>query len=507
MKYEHVTSAFYQIQNLASGLQNVLQGRYPVTADEIDASISPLVKLLKPSLYAHIEYPYVDRVYRDSYYHYFSSKHEPYSRDAVRVGIFDGPIEADDFNSEVRRGELNDRYFGFFVVRPTPPNLIGRSMISPAAYQNRDFVCCMTSVSSAISGVSLDAHAFPHASQDIESMSCAETSIWSVMEYFGTKYPEYRPVVPSEIIDVFSTSSFQRLLPSSGLTIFQISRALRLFGLSTRVYSRTAYSDEEFQRLMNIYVESGIPIVAGLRNSTLGHAIVLVGHANFSVPSTSPEYSVRSGSTKADNLLATDTADIARPHVIIDDNWPPYQIHDFLTSGPSYYSQPAFKNLQIDSFVAPLHSRIYLEAFKARALVDTVLENRTIGWRTRDTGIGHLWIRFFLTSSRSFKIRVRQTKDIANALQELLIGFSMPKFIWVAELTTRELYLKDRAFGLILIDATGGDTIDSVELILYPDRLLYFRKRLQIESYSVQWGDFLLYRNNLKGEWSEWKAS
>lgn len=49
-------------------------------------------------------------------------------------------------------------------------------------------------------GVKLFIEGFPHSSQDSETITCAETTIWAAMEYFGTRYSDYKPVLPSTII-------------------------------------------------------------------------------------------------------------------------------------------------------------------------------------------------------------------------------------------------------------------------------------------------------------------
>ena len=425
MKYEHITVTTAPIQDLPSKMASFMEKRYRIGAGEINTSVAPLMRQLRHDLWAHIEYPYVDRLYRDSYYRYFASKHEHFSRDTVRVALFAGPPAANDFASESGREKLRDQYLGFFLVRPTPPNLIGRSMISPQAFRDNDYVCCLTAVTSTIEGVRLTVHAFPHSSQDVESISCAETSVWSVMEYFGNRHADYRPAVGSEIIDALAATSPQRLLPSSGLTILQISRGIRHLGFSSRLYFRDAYTQTQLERLMNVYIESGIPIIPTLTSKQIGHAVVAIGHANR-IESGGAGY--RKVKRRKEQLLGIDlidTADFPRKHVLIDDNHPPYQVHNFFSMQRSYYPPGRFDNLRVSGFVVPLHERIYLEATKARTLVSDILTDPTIEWASQ-------------------------------LIRDLIVGFSLPKFIW-AELTTRDLYSNGRA-----IDEQGRTRAESV---------------------------------------------
>ena len=91
---------------------------------------------------------------------------------------------------------------------------------------------------------------FPHSSQDAETISCAETTLWALMEYFGNKYPEYRPVLPSDIIKTLKQVSSERQVPSKGLNIQQMSFALKEYGFGTRIYSRHQYGSS-FENLLS----------------------------------------------------------------------------------------------------------------------------------------------------------------------------------------------------------------------------------------------------------------
>src|SRR5690606_28961595 len=125
-------------------------------------------------------------------------------------------------------------------------------------------------------GVKLDVDGFPHSSQDGETIKCAETTIWTLMEYFGNKYPEYKPSLPAKIHHALERFSYQRQLPSNGLTMDQISFALKEFGFGTRVYSYDAYR-ESLHEIVDSYVESGIPVILGLQSGSIGHVIIAIG--------------------------------------------------------------------------------------------------------------------------------------------------------------------------------------------------------------------------------------
>ena len=53
-----------------------------------------------------------------------------------------------------------------------------------------------------------------------------------ILEYFGTRYPDYKTVLPNDIIAKLNSISQERILPSEGLTFLQMSDLLKAFGLN-----------------------------------------------------------------------------------------------------------------------------------------------------------------------------------------------------------------------------------------------------------------------------------
>jgi hypothetical protein len=86
----------------------------------------------------------------------------------------------------------------------------------------------------------------------------------------------------------------------------------------------------------------------------------------------------------------------------------------------------------------------------------------------RDTYANYI----FLTTSRGYKAE-RRTSLLPHGLSRLYTRLPMPKFIWVAELSTKELYPAGKILGEIIWDATASDEdFFSWLVIHYPERLL-----------------------------------
>ena len=435
----------------------------------IESDISKLIDELKEELYCVIEYPYVDRVYRDSFYNYYASKHYTYQRDCIRVSLFDGEIKNSDFLNKLKHKELNEKYLGYFVLRPTINALFGRSIISPKAFEDNSYKICSCTTNSLVYGVKLEVEGFPHSSQDGETIKCAETTIWALMEYFGNKYADYKPALPAKIHKAIERFSYQRQLPSNGLTMDQISFALKEFGFGTSIYSEEPYKKEIFD-IIDSYIESGIPIMVGLQSGDVGHVIIAIGK----------KYEDRIDWNRIAKTKITlygkdieyyDTSRISAKYVVQDDNLIPYRLISLENPG-EHYSDPDCSTYEIDSVVIPLYPKIYLESVVAKELVFQVIKDLNVGY---DFGTDFVF-RFYLTSSRSFKNHVAMIDDIDDFLKNNILITKMPKFIWVGEFySKKDFELSDKkASGIVVLDATEAnqESIDALIFAGYPDRCI-----------------------------------
>lgn len=107
---------------------------------------------------------------------------------------------------------------------------------------------------------------------------------------------------------------------------------------------------------------------------------------------------------------------------------------------------------------------------KAKRLAMEILTDADCGFE-----FGHNFIfRLFLASSRSFKYHVCCLEGLSDSLKDRIVACKMPKFIWCAEIYTRQGFSKKIAKGLIIMDATEANDawVDSLIFAGYPDRCL-----------------------------------
>lgn len=105
-------------------------------------SMKPYFDSFKDNTFVLAETNYVDKVYRDSFYQYYSSKLHKYKRDSVRLSFFEDEISDPDFFDGNQHNTHQQKYRGFIVLRPTDPFIIGRSIISPLLLKTNNFILC-----------------------------------------------------------------------------------------------------------------------------------------------------------------------------------------------------------------------------------------------------------------------------------------------------------------------------------------------------------------------------
>lgn len=481
--------------------------QFDINKSRYKDSLKSYIKELNQNLYAFIEYPYNDRLYRDTYYSYYSTINRRISRDCIRISLFNIKLTRDHFiNPELKKELLHeDVFLGYLVVRPTDIKRVGRCFVNPKAYINNNFIYCKGTIDALVYGIHFRTSGFPHSAQDGKVHTCAETSIWCLMEYFGEKYSYFKTALPSTILSVLKKVSYERQLPSIGLSIHQMGYVLRKFGFGSKVYTKARYK-ERLDYIINDYIESGIPLIIIIKGENSRHAYLMVGHETIDYKnninySQSPEIIQLENKTKGyRNIKITDSLDLYNKRfVIMDDNHPPYQMATL--KSPCGYSE-YMESYEIDGVVVPLYPKIYLDSVSARKLFYELLKNKHFGYNLGGVAKNQIITRLLLTSSRSFKKVINQDDAIPYLLKRFILSHVMPKFIWIAEISEKELFEQGKGLGFMVLDSTSSenDNFDnSLLFIFYCDRIII--KEHETEDFKVipiKQDFFNLYVNNLK---------
>ncbi len=414
-----------------------------------------------------VEQDYIDKQYRDSYYMYFSQKYNTYERNCVRLSLFEGILSLDDFLDPSR--DLDDSVIGTIVLRPLRVGNIGTVLLSPSKLSVKGyFRKCTFKI--MVYGRKIHFDAFPFSSQDVETMSCAENALFNLIKYYGRKYPEYREIMPSEILQSVAEGSCERVLPSNGLYTPTIAKVLSDSLLYPRIYSY-GYDPIRFKELLYIYIESGIPLLIGLP----GHIVSCIGHGSISQSQRCNKDWLKTLAKYKDILGAKyfylGTSDIYQTYIVMDDNKPPYHLTtvDDLVKCYADSRDPSktieqIKEESVD-LIVPIYKRIFIDAAHAMQIFkDAFLYNPLFIEMVRDEYTDQAWgadkdnpfvWRVFLTTSKNYKAHKMKTHSNLNLKQHYML-WSMPHFIWVLEIGTMDTYIQNRARIEVIVDASSS---------------------------------------------------
>lgn len=442
--------------------------------------LSELTKTMNHKLTICIEYPYVDELYRDTYYSFYARKHANYNRFCFRLSFFKNDVNEDNFYDI----DLEDKYYGYVVLRPTPKRIIGYTFLNPSVYSDHHFSVCLCERASFIKGRKVVTTAFPFAGQDGEMTTCAETAATMLFDYFSRRYNKYSRLLPSQIADQLSNNVVDRKQPSVGIDVDTMASVMNTFGVNTRQYyvkedddtevRQYTYSKEDFNRLLHIYVESGIPIYL----ATKTHAKIVIGRQN--------------------RLFAYESK-----MIVMDDNKRPYTILD--------------NTDDVISFVVPMPDNILLD-------VDELDPCKKIKALSEDYPAAKISInennensyeqRIFLTTSRSYKSYIVES-NLGPNVRDAIMSISMPRFVWVCESFKKDAVKKIPSIiitNVAVFDSTDYSSnynnilmLKSDEKLVIPsdDKVLFKQK-----AFSVLDAPDILhpFNNNLKGEAVKWRC-
>jgi hypothetical protein len=299
----------------------------------------------------------------------------------------------------------------------------------------------------------------------------------------------YHEMYPYQITQLTRDYSIGRIVPSPGLTDWQMAEACRQIGLAPLIYSRQSYPTD-FEHILYTYVESGIPVLT----STSNHVVACFGHYSDytkAIPG-SPERVLSSFFNEG--------------FIINDDNHVPYQ----RLGGPNADATGAAATIslsQIEAFTAPLPARVFLAAEQFEAVALLLLQSPEFGIANCSNvlNVKPLVTRTFLTTGRSFK-RHLDTRGMGHQrVYEVYRNMPLPHFVWIQELSTVDAYRSHRIFGEIIWDATRNVAEPSGWLALhYPERLFVdsgsaFNAERRVRKFDLDNGtDYPLMAHNLR---------
>ena len=225
---------------------------------------------------------YTDAAYLDDYAHFYVKSFAEYKRQCLRLHFFSTSFSQGDFeNWAIGSGAvepLQAGYLGFVVIRPLPEAIIGRTVLRtyPPDGGRRHYPV-RASYEAHVFGLTLEVESLPFQEQDTVLAACATVALWSAFQQCARRFSTSAPS-PAEITAMATTAEVRsRALPSRGLTLGQMCRAIKAIGLEPEVFSCSASTP--LNSLLHAYVSWGLPAILLVDVGKQGHAITLAGYS------------------------------------------------------------------------------------------------------------------------------------------------------------------------------------------------------------------------------------
>lgn len=464
----------------------------------------------------YTESNYVDKVYRDIYYHHIASRHFSQPRNCIRLFfLFPKVVKLKITEKGERQAHLehghDDGCFGVMVLQPN--GIIGRSYLDPQFFLPKGYYVRTSTYSISLLGHKFKIPGFPYMMQDQEATTCAEVTVLNLVDYYSNSYPEYNSIYLSDIENVEAQHSPERIFPSRGMSYADVSRSLAYVRLVPILYATKSSKMMSCYifRYIYYYIESGIPFGIAADSSDLGimHSMICVGHGplkkdwikDHTINYLSIEQdSNNNHSETLQKCWIANSADAYDSFVVMDDSAIPFLPVKFEACHSNQWVFPSGdspRTYGVEYLCVPLYKRVFLNADGAEELFFRILTSR-MGYHTivdhvvlaaEYHNIGKdktnpLIVRIFLASSRTFlssrinmynNLSHNKMDDAASGIYENLY---CPRFVWVCELYSTESYSQGLAIGEIVVDATARqsgntDSLDAVVLIHYPYYITY----------------------------------
>lgn len=429
-----------------------------------------------------VELIYIDRIYRDTYYHFFSGLHAEYPRICKRLVFFSGNLNFDNYFNLSKKceeqynkilNEFQNAFLGSMVIRPLRTGAIGRTLLNPKAILGSSGEYCLRTSQWNVDfmGMELFVNAFPYMMQDGVVASCAETTILLLMDYYSRQYNDYKFALPSAISQISMREKGTRAIPTNGLSYEAMSKILCEFGFYT-IFDCNFNLVGKLRSYLYYYIESGIPVIINMQKreektawSNTGHAALCIGHGKKNTKSMLENIEYEKGLFYANTAMAFDG------FYVMDDNLSPYSYYNYISKNPRESGFNSMKKgngdeVTIDCYIVPLHKHMYMDASRAENIVmeilntydtktKTMIYNPTTYFHTNEWGSfkNPIIYRLFLASSRHLKQHRLSHVEDENA-RKLYFETPFPQFVWVCELYDTNGYEKNLANGEIIIDAT-----------------------------------------------------
>lgn len=397
----------------------------------LQKDISPAVKGVL------VEFDYVDKDYRSTYYNFYAKKGRTYNQDCVRLHFFDDAVSFDASRLELiaTDGRLEDHYFGFMVLRPTLVWTIGRSVLSPSIRNGATGAIIQSRHRVHLLGHKLLLWGFPSMDQHTDISVCAHVACWSILRHYSERYPQHRELLMHDVTVMAHQFNPGGLVPANGLDINEAERVFHQANTYPLIVAKTTHNHDTFYRQMIAYLESGFPLFVAMYGRR--HAIALIGH------------SWRNSATVCPGQNATAWHQV-ESIVAVDDNHLPYLAVSRSPGGGTSYSAEDF-----DSYIVPLPEKIFYPADAVDR--QSITLGKTLSNFMSIPVQNDLIVRYFVTTLAALRTFVRANESsLGVVLTNAVMQLNAAQFVWVVEYSSAAQWSSGHVSARAVLDATAS---------------------------------------------------
>lgn len=444
---------------------------------------------------------YIDRDYSADYRRFYAQTFRTYGRHCKRVHFF-----SEDVNAILTRPTWSDRvealqktskrsYLGFCVVRPLPGAGIGRTALKqagPSGAGLESVVTCRAYVRANLLGAELDVSSASFMQQDSRVGACAQVAIWIGARHMHQRH-KYNWLSVADITRMAApTTAYEATTLPAGsefLTADHMIHAIHEMGFQPLCIEG---SGKNIAAEIVPYIESGLPVIVGLRDGKgLGHAVTVVGRVF--------------GEQKTPSKLL---ADYVPAYIVHDDQAGPYMLLPRTKDSATAYNldpnqlikhsfatpTPIFLNVEDHAVFAVvlMPMRVFATARAAErtalgrlnaALINMpsirqklAAQGAPVNDRLLDELIEahkkqEIVLRTYLTSASGYRKHIAHG-SACDDLKDTLARMHLPHFAWITEISTVGSYNQSspgmrRMYGHTILDATSNGREDAGLLALH----------------------------------------
>ena len=433
-----------------------------------------------------VESRYIDRDYSSDYRQFYAQTFRTHDRHCKRVHFFATDIK-EILNKpgwsarfEALQQTSKTSYCGFCVVRPLPSAPIGRTVLRAQGPTGADLdstVTCRADVRAHLFGADLDVTGTPFMQQDARVGACAQVAIWIGARHMHQRYKyNWMSVADITRLAAPTTESEATSLPAGSdfLTSERMIRAISEMG-----FQPLCFSGQDIGASILPYVDSGVPVILGLRNNdTLGHAVTVMGRV-FAKQKNPTDQAI-------DYVPAFITHDDqAGPYMLVPMNkeaTTTFGFDEHQTISHHFGGESVDLNVRQHAVFAV--ALMPLRAFSTARAAEHTARNRlnavlsdlpTIKEKLANKGAevntrllqdletasegNAIVLRTYLTSASGYRRHIA-AGTACDDLKNILLGLHLPHFVWVTEISTIGSYNQTspgmrRMYGHTVLDATS----------------------------------------------------